>query len=115
MASSKGSSELWEISGTVEVRETRRPVEGLLVSAFDKDLAFDDHLGVAVTYSEGRFVIRFTEDQFQDILESEPDIYLRVFDASGKREVYATRDKVRYNASRKEKFKLSIPGRNLGL
>ena len=51
----------------MEVQETRRPVEGLLVSAFDKDLAFDDHLGVAVTDSEGRFVIRFTEDQFQDI------------------------------------------------
>ena len=112
---SKDKADLWEISGTVEVRETRRPVEGLLVSAFDKDLAFDDHLGVAVTDLEGRFVIRFTEDRFQDIVESEPDVYLRVFDASGKREVYATRDKVRYNASRKEKFKLRVPARNLGL
>ena len=112
---STDKADLWEISGTVEVRETRRPVEGLLVSAFDKDLAFDDHLGVAVTDPEGRFVIRFTEDRFQDIVESEPDIYLRVFDASGKREVYATRDKVRYNASRKEKFKLRVPARNLGL
>ena len=112
---STDKADLWEISGTVEVRETRRPVEGLLVSAFDKDLAFDDHLGVAVTDAEGRFVIRFTEDRFQDIVESEPDIYLRVFDASGKREVYATRDKVRYNASRKEKFKLRVPARNLGL
>ncbi len=112
---SKGNSDPWEISGMVEVRETRRPVEGLLVSAFDKDLAFDDHLGVAVTDPDGRFVIRFTEDRFQDLLESDPDIYLRVFDASGKREVFTTRDKVRYNASRKEKFKLSIPSRNLGL
>ena len=112
---SKDKADLWEISGTVEVRETRRPVEGLLVSAFDKDLAFVDHLGVAVTDPEGRFVIRFTEDRFQDIVESEPDIYLRVFDKSGKQEVYATRDKVRYNASRKEKFKLRVPARNLGL
>ena len=77
--------------------------------------AHHDHLGVAVTDSEGRFVIRFTEDRFQDIIESEPDIYLKVFDKSGKREVYATRDKVRYNASRKEKFKLRVPARNLGL
>ena len=115
MVPSKDKADLWEISGTVEVRETQRPVEGLLVSAFDKDLAFDDHLGVAVTDPEGRFVIRFTEDRFQDIVESEPDVYLRVFDASGKREVYATRDKVRYNASRKEKFKLRVPARNLGL
>ena len=45
MVPSKDKADLWEISGTVEVRETRRPVEGLLVSAFDKDLAFDDHLG----------------------------------------------------------------------
>lgn len=115
MATSKDKADTWKITGTVEVKETSRPVAGLLVSAFDKDLVFDDHLGVAVTGLDGRFVIRFTKEKFQDILESDPDIYLRVFDKSGKREVFGTREKIRYNASRHEKFTLRIPARNLGI
>ena len=103
----------WRLSGHLLEKESRRPLPGLLVSAFDKDLFVDDPLGMAVSDHEGRFEIRYTTEQFRDLFESSPDLYLKVHDASGEREIFSTRERVRRNAERHEKFQLRIPAANL--
>ncbi|MFO0688015.1 MAG: hypothetical protein U0900_04865 [Myxococcota bacterium] len=98
------------VSGTVVEAESGRPLEGLRVRAFDKDLLFDDDLGQAATDASGRFEIRFTESQFRDWNETAPDLYLRIFDASGERLLHSTEQTPRTGALVHERFEVRIPG-----
>ena len=93
--------------------ETGRPLVGLVVAVFDEDLFFDDRLGMAITDEDGRFQLFFESARFQDLFESEPDLYLKIYDAKGDRMIFETQETVRRNASRDEKFKVRIPARNL--
>lgn len=95
--------------GSVTEEESGRPLEGLLVRAYDQDLVFDDHLGDTHTNAAGHFELSFSEAQFQDLLETLPDLYLRVFDASGKRLLHSTEREVRRNAQNAERFEIRIP------
>lgn len=49
----------FKISGIVREKETLRPLPGLLVRAFDKDLLFSDVLGSTVTDADGRFFLGY--------------------------------------------------------
>jgi hypothetical protein len=102
------------VFGTVIEDESGQPLEGLLVRAYDKDLILDDHLGDTHTNAAGEFDISYSEVQFKDIHETLPDLYLRVFDASGKRLLHSTEDKVRANAMVVERFEVRIPRARLG-
>jgi hypothetical protein len=97
------------IRGSVSEEESGRPLEGLLVRAYDKDLLADDHLGDSHTNAAGRFEIEYTEAQFRDLHETLPDLYLRVFDGSGKKLLHTTEDAVRANALVVEHFEIRIP------
>ena len=101
------------ILGTVVEEESGRPLEGLLVRAYDKDLIRDDHLGDVYTDASGAFQIEYSEVQFRDFNETLPDLYLRVFDASGKRMLHTTEDAVRANAKVLERFEIRIPSEKL--
>ena len=95
------------VVGIVVEEESRRPLAGLRVRAYDKDLIRDDDLGDALTDVEGRFEIRFTEAQFRDFAETAPDLYLRIFDAGG-RLLHSTEKAVRRNAGAREFFEVAI-------
>jgi len=95
--------------GSVIEEESGRPLEGLVVRAYDQDLIFDDHLGDTHTDAAGQFQISYTEVQFQDLHETLPDLYLRIFDASGKRLLHTTEREVRKNAQVAERFEIRIP------
>lgn len=97
------------VVGTVVEEESGRPLEGLIVRAYDKDLIVDDHLGDVRTSTEGRFEIEYSETQFRDLHETLPDVYLRVFDATGKRLLHTTENAVRANAQVVERFEIRIP------
>jgi class 3 adenylate cyclase len=96
------------LSGVVRERESGRPLAGLVVRAFDKDLMSDDYLGSATTDGEGRYEVRFTADAFRDLFERHPDLFVRVYDAAG-REVASTQDAVRWNAGTVERVDLAVP------
>jgi hypothetical protein len=100
--------------GTVIEEESGRPLEGLLVRAYDKDLIRDDHLGDVHTNAAGQFELAYSEYQFRDFNETLPDLYLRVYDASGERLLHTTEDKVRWNAMVLERFEIRIPRERLG-
>ena len=69
----------FRVGGEIREKGSQRPLAGLCVRAFDKDLVKDDFLGEAETDAQGRFDIRFTDADFKDFLETRPDLYLCVF------------------------------------
>lgn len=89
--------------------DSGRPLESLLVQAYDKDVVFDDFLGSDHTDVNGRFEIHYTELDFRDVIEQRPDVYLRIFDPSGKTELLSTIKTVRRNARVEEHFEIAIP------
>ncbi len=104
----------YRVAGVIHEEGTGRPLEGLRVAAFDKDVVKDDFLGEAMTDAEGRFEIRFTDADFKDLLESQPDIYLCVFRPDAPAEaILDTSWDVRENASPDEHFELTAPPSSL--
>jgi hypothetical protein len=101
------------IFGTVMEEETGRPLPDLVVRAFDRDLIADDRVGFATTDAEGRFEIRFGREAFRDLREARPDLYLRIYEPTGIREVHHTSDAIRWNASTSEHYRVRIPARAL--
>ena len=97
------------VIGTALEEESDRPLAGLRVRAFDKDLLFDDPLDEAVTNAQGQFEISYSEANFRGFHETLPDVYIRVYDASGERLLYTTERAVRKNAQLVERFDVRIP------
>lgn len=104
----------FRITGTVEEAETGRPLAKLIVRAFDRDLVFSDKVGFATTDGDGRFEIHYRSNDFSDLRESRPDLYLRVYDAEGTGLLHETTDAIRWNASTDEHYRVRIPARALG-
>jgi hypothetical protein len=100
------------IFGVLREAESGRPLAGLRVRAFDKDVFFDDALGAATTDAAGRFEIDFTELKFRDVVEQRPDLYLRVLSPGEERELFVT--SVRRDAKGDEDFEVRIPRASLG-
>lgn len=103
----------FRVEGIVRERESRRPLRGLLVRAFDKDVIADDYLGDSTTNARGRFSIDFDDSAFKDVLETRPDIYLFVFAPGNSEPVHDTSRAIRRNAKRVEYFEIEIPADRL--
>jgi hypothetical protein len=99
----------YRVFGVVREAESGRPLPGLFVRAFDKDVVFDDDLGSATTGGDGRFEIDFTELQFRDVVESRPDLYFQIFDRPAGRELFSTADRVIWDAKGDEDVEIAIP------
>lgn len=103
----------YRVSGVVCEEESGRPLEGLLVRGFDKDLIFDDHLGDTTTDGEGHFMLEFTDERFRHIFDEDPDLYLRIYDGRGEREIHSTKRAVRRSAGPVEHYEIFIPRERL--
>jgi len=104
------------ILGTVVEEGSGKPLAGLQVRAFDKDLVFHDKLGVAVTDAAGSFRIEYSQVDFSSIFGTEtvPDLFIRVYDASGKKLLYTSEKAIRKNPQVEERFDITIPKAKLG-
>ena len=103
----------YRITGVVREAGSERALAGLLVRGYDKDLLFDDHLGDTCTDAEGCFELEFTDECFRQVFDENPDVYLRIFDAEGRRELHSTKPLVRHNAGAEEHFEIRIPAERL--
>ena len=103
----------FRVTGVIEEKETDRPLRDLIVRAFDKDRFFDDKVGYATTDEDGRFEIQFNTEDFREAWESRPDLYLRIFDRDGIRQIHETTEAIRWNASHDEHFRVLISARAL--
>lgn len=99
----------FRISGIVVEQGTERLLPGLLVRAYDKDHLYDDLLGTATTDQSGRFELRYGGEDFQELFEKRPDIYLSIWDSSGQIEIHSTEDSVRWDAGADEEFRIEVP------
>ena len=102
--------------GTVVEEESGRPIAGLHVRAFDKDILFDDKLGVAVTDAKGAFRIDYSQLDFSSIFGTEtmPELFIRIFDASGKKLLYTSEKAIRNQPQVEERYDIKIPKAKLG-
>jgi hypothetical protein len=104
----------FRVYGVVREAESGRPLPGLSVRAFDKDLVTDDELGTVMTGADGRFELAFTELAFRDAFEQRPDLYFRVFAGPpGGRELHSTIDRVIWDAKGDEDVEIAIPRADL--
>ena len=110
---SEQDPDVFRVYGTVEEAETGRPLPHLVVRAFDRDLIADDRVGFTATDAEGRFEIRFGREAFRDLGETHPDLYLRIYEPTGIRQIHQTTDAIRWNASAREHYRIRIPARAL--
>lgn len=81
------------LSGVIREAESRKPVPGLLVRALDKDLVFSDLLGNATTDSRGAFSMHYKLEDFRELFEKSPDIYLEIYRSSSVGEPKWSRDR----------------------
>lgn len=69
----------YSIRGHVVDAANGRPVPGLHVRAYDRDLMWDDCLGTDDTNTRGEFRIRFFPHDFREPMEGRPEIYIVVY------------------------------------
>jgi predicted flap endonuclease-1-like 5' DNA nuclease len=105
-----GKKKAYQIWGKVLEKESGKGVPNITVKAFDKDFRTDDALGSCVTDKNGRFIIKYSEKDFRDlvIFDRKPDLYLTLHDWLGTR-IKSTKNRIRYNASEKEGFYIKLP------
>lgn len=96
----------WVVRGRV-IDVTGRPLPGLLVSGFDRDRQYHDHLGAALTNREGNFTINYHHQAFREGTETGPDLYVTVTDVDGNL-LYSSMDTIRENASPDETYEIVI-------
>ncbi|MEP6610274.1 MAG: hypothetical protein ABJA76_00265 [Mucilaginibacter sp.] len=84
--------DIWVVCGIVTDCETRKPISGVRVFAYDVDLIQDDTLGDSYTDANGKFTIIYPGDNFRKTLLSPwlniewpagPDYYFRIESSSG--------------------------------
>jgi len=104
------------IVGTIVEAESGKPLSGLQVRAYDKDFLFDDKLGTAVTDAQGKFRIDYYAIDFSLLagLETVPELYLRVFDATRKKLLFSTEKEIRQGHLVEERFDVKISKAKLG-
>ena len=104
------------VIGTIVEEESGKPIAGLQVRAFDKDLIFHDKLGVAITDAAGNFRIEYSQLDFSSILgtETSPELFIRIFDASGKKLLYTSEKAIRSHPQVEERYDIKIPKAKLG-
>ena len=102
----------YEITGRILEAETKQGVPGLIVSAFDKDMVYDDLLGDTMSDAKGEFSIKYDQGKLSALFEQAPDIYVTVKTPGGT-SLHTTDGSVRFNARPREEFQIEIPKQSL--
>jgi hypothetical protein len=104
------------VLGIVKEKESGKPLSGLLVCAFDKDILRSDFLGKTKTGSDGKFIIEYDSKEFKDLVDKNPDIYIEIYGSRAAdsykqkrvKPIFTTKKSIRYNASSSEKFYIEL-------
>jgi hypothetical protein len=96
----------WLVYGLV-LGPGRTGMPNLRVSVFDKDLLFDDRLGEAVTDAHGEFYILYHKNDFKDLFERQPDLYIKVMNKKGKI-LFTSEKAIRWQSDHVECFEIEI-------
>ena len=99
----------WIVRGRVSDAQGKG-LGGVTVSLYDKDLFFDDRLGETKTDERGDYSLTYHAEEFRDLIERKPDIYLKVIDEKGKT-LYKSKEAIRYESGRVETINVSVGGK----
>lgn len=99
----------WIVRGRVTDSEGKG-LSGLTVSVYDKDLIFADRLGRTKTDENGNYLLMYRAEEFRDLIEKNPDIYMKVLDQNGET-LYSSKNPVRYEAGRVDIINVEIERR----
>lgn len=103
---SEFTSDVWVARGRV-VDERGEGMGGLVVSLFDRDRIFDARLGTTQTDENGEFSFTYRTEDFPDLFDAHPGLYLKILDAEGNT-LYSSEEAVRCEADRVEEFNITI-------
>ena len=102
----------WIVRGRV-TNEKKQGVSGLTIRLYDKEHVFDNVLGTTLTDDNGKFKLTYQTEEFKDLSEKKPEVYLRV--TGKRRKILYTSDKaVRFKAGREEVFNITITSGSVG-
>ena len=104
---------LFKITGKILEKETGQPLFGLIVQVRDQDTSFDNCLGAVTTDREGRFAFTYPEQEFRELFEAQPKIFLTVF-APPHRHLLDTKQKIRWGESAHANFDIVISKKKIG-
>jgi hypothetical protein len=97
---------VWIVQGRV-VDELGTGLDGLRVTLYDRDLLFDDRLGSTTTRNGGYYEIHYRTEDFRDLIEARPDLYVQVLDPQG-RKLCPHPPTTRFEAGRREVINLTV-------
>jgi hypothetical protein len=95
----------WQVCGRV-VDQEGRPVSGAQVKVLSRDFTWDYRLAPVSTDESGCFQVVYHENDFRDLIEAAPDLYMKVEDQAGK-QMYLSK-RMRYEAGRSEYFHIVL-------
>ncbi len=96
----------WTVRGRV-TNKSGSGVRGLTISLYDEDLFFDDQLGETKTDASGDYNFTYGPDDFRELFDKRPDLYLKVLDRKGKT-LYDSACDVEYEAGRVEVINIEL-------
>lgn len=100
---------LFKLYGKVREEESGIGVPNLVVKAIDKDFLFDDLLGATTTDEDGDFEIVYEGEDYEELFDKGPDIYLKIKTPDRKKVIYSTEENVRFESDKVEEFTINIP------
>jgi hypothetical protein len=100
------AKDTWVVSGRVSDQKGKG-LNQLFVSIYDADLFFDDRLGQVETDLNGYYTLSYRTQDFRDLIERKPDLYLKVLDQE--ETLYTSEGTIRFEAGRKETINIVIP------
>jgi hypothetical protein len=101
--------ETWTVRGRVTDGEGNG-LSGLVVSVYDQDLFFHDRLGQTQTRDNGDYQLTFRTEDFRDLIEREPEIYVKVMDQDGET-LYTSTRSIRFGADNVKVINVEIKKR----
>jgi hypothetical protein len=101
----------WVVTGRVTDAKGEG-LKDLIVSVYDRDFIFDDRLGQVGTDPNGYYTLSYRTEDFRDLIERKPDIYLKVVDQQ-QNPLYTSEDAVRFEAGHVETINVQIEAHSL--
>jgi hypothetical protein len=97
-------TEQFKVSGQV-IKEDGKPVDDIMIRAFDRNLRSEDFLGDAVTNTDGRYEIHYTFEQFERAEKGTADLIIRAFNKVG---TLLAESDIHFNAPRETVINLTV-------
>ena len=103
----EGRQKRWMVKGSVTFSGGERGHRGYTVNLFDKENEFTKQLGSTMTLARGAFELTYSPDDFPELFDKQPPLYLAVRNRQGK-VVYTSEEPIKAVAGKVENINIEI-------